>query len=456
MKNTQIFLLATCLIASNHFTKAQSVAPVNGDWSGILKTPGGNLDLIFKIKQDKQNITVKMDVPAQRAKDLPANKSSLKGDSISIGFSMMQAVYKGVFIKDSAYIRGTWEQAGNVLPLKLTRYEKKVPIMQRPQEPQPPFSYNSEEVKFDNAKAQIKLAGTFTWPKDKNNCPVVILITGSGPQDRNEELMGHKPFLVLADQLSKNGIAVLRFDDRGVGESGGNFSSATTMDFATDVEAAYQYVLTRKEIDPKKIGLLGHSEGGLIAPMVASRNPTINFVVMLAGPGVKGSEVIALQSVALSKAMDMDPIEIKKNDVLNRKIYALALKNAAGADDSIQALLKTAGMADAEAKAQSKAVLSPWFRGFIASDPAVYLSKLTCNVFAINGKKDVQVVYKENLEAIEKNLTHTKSHQTKAYDELNHLFQHAISGAPSEYVSIDETMSPEVLSDITNWILQLK
>ncbi len=456
MKRIQMAFIASCLAATSNFSYAQESPAIGGGWSGVLKTPGGNLDLIFKIVQEKNTIHVKMDVPAQHAMAIQASKSVLKGDSLVIGFDMMQAIFKGKYVKDSAYFKGVWQQGAISLPINLSKYLIKEPLLSHPQEPKPPYNYNKEDISFENTKAKIKLAGTFTWPKLKRNVPVVILITGSGPQNRDEELMGHKPFLVLADYLTSNDIAVLRFDDRGVGASGGTFSTATSNDFASDVEAAIQYLMKRKEIDVKKIGLIGHSEGGLIAPMVASQSKDVAFVVMLAGPGVKGSEVIALQATAIGKEAGMTPEELKTAGDLNRKIYAIAMRNSVKAADSIKFLMKETGMDDQSIKAQTQSILSPWYRGFLASDPTLYLSKVDCPFFALNGKKDLQVVYKENLAGIEKALVNNKNHQVKAYDGLNHLFQHCASGAPSEYGTIEETMSQEVMSDIGNWILLLK
>ena len=450
------YLLMFLVMTSVSSIAQKNYNTIKGIWQGTITTTAGSLAMIMKIKPTETSISVNLDVTAQMAKDVPSTGGKFKNDSLVIEYSMMRAKYRGTMTSDSNLIVGVWEQAGVVFPLQLNRTQKVPEPVRHSQEPLKPYSYNEEEIVFVNAKAKVTLAGTFTSPKNKQNCTTVILISGSGPQSRNEELLGHKPFLILADHLTKNGIAVLRFDDRGVGQSSGDFSSATSYDFSTDVEAAFAYLQTRKEVNKKSIGLIGHSEGGLIAPMLASRKKEIGFVVLLAGPGIKGSELLALQGAALSNAAGVSAEKIEKNKLLNHKIYELAIKKSLGASDSILKLLKAEGLTESAAKAQLKSLQTPWFNYFLAADPSVYLSKLSCRVMAINGKKDLQVPFQENLDAIEVNLQKAgnKNYNVKAYADLNHLFQHCTTGLPGEYGSIDETMSLEVLNDVSDWILK--
>lgn len=449
-----IFALAAILIL--HVGVAQKeLTYVIGTWQGTITTAAGDLGLAFKIKSSGNALSTKMDVPAQMAKDIPASATKSRNDSLLIEFGMLRAKFRGRKTGDTNVISGNWEQNGAVYTLTLKRSDQVPVIVKRSQEPTKPYAYNEEEISFPNENAKIKLAGTFTYPKNKINCPAVILITGSGPQNRNEEILGHQSFMVLADYLSNRGIAVLRFDDRGVGESSGNFADATSADFASDVEAAMRYLKTRKEINTKSIGLLGHSEGGLIAPMVAARSKETAFIILLAGPGLRGSDLLALQSEALSRASGMDETQIKSNKELNLKLYAMALSKSSDASDSIAKYLINAGLSEQVAQTQASQLMAPWLQYFLAFDPATSLSKTHCPVLAINGKKDLQVPYQENLEAIALNLKKAgnKKVTVKAYDDLNHLFQHCKTGLPKEYGEIDETISPEVLADVSAWIL---
>jgi len=339
----------------------------------------------------------------------------------------------------------------------------------RSQEPTGPFPYYSEDVKFENNVDKISLAGTLTLPKKEGVFPVVILISGSGPQDRNEELMGHKPFLVLADHLTRKGIAVLRFDDRGTAESTGNFKTATSVDFARDVESAVKYLQTRKEINKKQIGLIGHSEGGIIAPMVAAASKDIHFIVLLAGTGIRGDQLLLLQQELIGKASGISDADLQKTKAINKGVFDIILKS--NNDQSLKNELTTylgrsmkdipesvkpAGMNENDyVKLQVNQLTIPWMNYFIKYDPAPTLEKVRCPVLAINGEKDLQVPAKINLEAIGYALKKggNKKVTTKILPGLNHLFQECTTGSPSEYAKIEQTFSPVALDEITNWIL---
>jgi len=267
---------------------------ISGVWHGVLKVQGTQLSLIFHINQAEQGYISTMDSPDQGAKGIAVTSTSFVNNTLKMEITEAGILYEGS-LNEERVIIGTFHQRGNSFPMNLSREKiEKVEVI-RPQEPAKPYPYYSEEVKFSNPKADAVLAGTLTLPQKEGNFPAVILITGSGPQNRNEEMRGHKPFLILADHLTRNGIAVLRFDDRGTAESTGIYKGATTLDFADDVESTIQYLQTRSEIDKNHIGLAGHSEGGIIAPLVAAINDDVDFIVLMAGTGIQGDQLLLLQ-----------------------------------------------------------------------------------------------------------------------------------------------------------------
>jgi len=313
-------------------------------------------------------------------------------------------------------------------------------------------------VIIDNVHDGVKLAGTLTMPSEGKAFAAVVLITGSGPQDRNEEILGHKPFLLIADYFTRQGIAVLRYDDRGTAKSTGNFSASTTADFANDAEAAIAFLQTRKEIDPHKIGLLGHSEGGMIAPMIASRNKDVAFIVLMAGPGLKGSDLLLLQTAGVARSMGASDMQIALASGMNKKIYAWAQLEGTAGTDSITVFLIKSGQSKEVAEKNAKIATSAWLKYFLALDPAPYLSKVTCPVLAINGTKDIQVPCKEDLEVIRTNLEKAgnKHFTIHEFEGLNHLFQHCIKCTVGEYGTLEETMDPEVLKYMGDWLKTYK
>lgn len=342
----------------------------------------------------------------------------------------------------------------------------------RPQEPKAPFNYTSEDVFFINYQADsIKLAGTLALPKNKKNPVVVILISGSGPQNRNSEVkqFKHSPFLVLSDYLTNNGIAVLRFDDRGIAESEGNFNTATSFDFASDVEAAIAYLKTRNDIDTSKIGLIGHSEGGLIAPIVASRNNDVAFVVSLAGTGVNGAIVLESQSRKAGELAGISKLQLDENEKLTNLIYGIIQSNT---DEEVIKSKITKSLndfkvnnpaspiaphiSDAMIEQQLGILKSEWIINFIRIEPKDYLEKTTCPVLALNGSKDFQVLPKINLKGIKNALEIAGNSDVtiKELEGLNHLFQTAKTGSMQEYSIIEETFSPMALEITRDWILE--
>ncbi len=440
-----------------------SAQDISGDWNGVLKVPSQELPIVFHVSKQNGDYITTMDSPAQGAKDLATDKTTFKNNELEIVLSKLMIVYKGFLENDT--IKGTFTQGGMPIPLNLVKGKFK--FKSKPQEPSKPYPYLSEEINFKNSKAgNIKFSGTLTLPKGIKKPPVAILISGSGPQDRNEELLGHKPFLILSDHLTKKGIAVLRYDDRGVAGSEGDFSKATTYDFASDVEAAVAYLKTREDVvDIKNIGLIGHSEGGMIAPLVASKNMEIAFCVLLAGPGINGKEILLTQTRKAYELVAIPESEINLNEKYMDQIYDIC-KNYQGeeSDKQISDLFhkikdESSGVLKAQftnetIKNTIKQLTTPWMITFINFDPDVYLSKTTCSVLAINGEKDSQVLSKMNLNGIEKSLikSENKDITTMELKDLNHLFQTSTTGSFSEYAIIEETFSPVALNIISDWI----
>jgi pimeloyl-ACP methyl ester carboxylesterase len=442
---------------------------VEGIWEGPLKISVIELRLAFKIKKDKDGkLTATMDSIDQGAKDVPIAEVSFAGRKLTIADPKFKAKFVGTLAEDGQSIKGEFEQAGLRLPLELKRVEK-VSTLNRPQTPKPPFPYPTEDVTFGNRKADIKLAGTLTRPKGDGPFPAVVLISGSGAQDRDETVFGHKPFLVISDHFAKNGIAVLRFDDRGVGKSGGKQEGATSADFATDAHAAVKYLQTRKEIDPKRIGLMGHSEGGLIAPMVAAEHPKdVGFIVLLAGPGLPGDAVLRAQLEALLKASGEKPEKIELMKRLQRAAVTAVMKAAPdkGKDEAKEAVTKFLdSLTESERKSLDldKApvdslvgrVADPWMAYFFKYDPRTTLGRVRCPVLAVNGELDLQVVPGANLAAIETAVKAGGNEKvtTKQLPKLNHLFQTANTGLPNEYGQIEETFDAEALKYLAEWVL---
>lgn len=437
---------------------------VTGDWNGALKVNGTQLRIVFHISKTGAGYSATMDSPDQGAKGIPVTTTTFADSKIKLEMVNLRAEYQGT-LKENKF-EGIFRQNGMEFPMTLSREKE---IVKRPQEPAKPYPYVSEEVTFRNEKAGIVLAGTLTLPKQEAPSPAVILITGSGPQNRDEELMGHKPFLVISDWLTRSGLAVLRFDDRGVGQSTGVFGTATTADFATDVESAISYLKTRKEIDQRKIGLMGHSEGGIIAPMVAARTKEVRFIVLLAGTGIRGDKLMLLQQELIAKASGVSEADIQKTREINTKAFELILTNkpteilTAELTRMVRADLKATpddqkpkGMSEEDLiNLQVKRTINPWMLYFLRYDPAPALEKVKCAVLAVNGGKDLQVPSKVNLPAIEKALKRggNKDYIVKEFPGLNHLFQECKTGALAEYAEIEQTFSPVVLDEIARWIL---
>lgn len=430
-------------------SKPAAPSDIDGDWLGTLYAGGMKLRVVFHIANTGDGLTATMDSPDQGAKGLPATAVTRNGAALKIELKQIGGVFEGAIAKDLASIEGTWSQPGGKLPLTLKRVKDASGLerRRRPQEPAKPYPYREEEVAYENKAAGVKLAATLTIPPGPGPFPAVLLITGSGPQDRDESLMGHKPFLVLADALTRKNICVLRADDRGTGSSTGDFGAATTVDFAADAEAGLAFLKQRPEADPSRLGLIGHSEGGIIAPMIAARNPDVAFIVLMAAPGVPGDEILISQTRALAG---------EANVPLEREILTLVKQEKDNAALERKLRDKLGGkLPEAQLAAQMRMIASPWFRHFLEYDPAAALAKVTCPVLAITGEKDVQVDPKLNLPVIRKSLeaAGNKRFEAEELPGLNHLFQTAKTGAPTEYGEIEETMAPAALDKIATWIL---
>jgi len=444
------------LLSSLTSTLAQDIS---GKWLGLLKIQGMELDLYFNISKEENTYSATMDVPKQGAKAIPVTAVELKDSTINISIGALGMTYVGIIQNDSL-ISGEFNQRGTLLPLDLKRVDGTAGKLVRPQTPKAPFPYLEENIVFKNTKDNISLSGTLSLPTDKTGFPTVILISGSGPQNRNSEIFGHQPFWVIADYLTRQGIGVLRFDDRGIAESEGDFSTATSFDFAEDVKAAVTYLKSRKDISPNNIGLIGHSEGGLIAPIVANEPNNVNFIVLLAGPGLPGKELLLLQKATIEKAGQVPPAITNRGQEIMGGAYNRVIEKAPNdptLKDSLTAYFRASYdnlIPEDQLHSLVQQISSPWMINFIKHDPVPILQKVTIPVLAINGEKDLQVPPQENLAAIEAALKKggNTNVTTKEFPNLNHLFQNCETGLVNEYGNIEETFSEEVLSEISDWI----
>ncbi len=468
-----IFMMGSLLLVNSSPADSQTKQgrPVAGNWQGTLDAGGSKLRVVFHVTvSDSGTLAGRLDSPDQGAFGIPVTAVTATGDSIKMVIPAISGSYDGRLSADNSTIEGQWKQAGASFDLNLTRSAEKI-TMNRPQEPKPPFPYRSEDVTFRNSEQGIKLAGTLTMPEGSGPFPAAILITGSGPENRDEELFGHKIFLVIADYLTRRGVAVLRYDDRGVGGStGGRWDSYTTADYATDVTSAIRFLKSRSEIDPSKIGLIGHSEGGIIGPMVASKSRDVAFVVMLGGTGCTGAELLPRQ-VRLLETADSTPVEKVEEDVARmEKIASIAGsgKDSVEIANELKEYLSSTysewGAAFRKSGADSTQLIdrqvaafdAPWFRFFMTYDPIPALERVRCPVLAMGGSLDFQVPAKDNLTLIGNALKTggNNDYTTRLMPGLNHVFQHAATGSESEYSRIEETFSPEALKLMGDWITE--
>ncbi len=415
MKNIFFAVLLTMTAMTAH-AQVNTTTALLGAWSGKLNVGAMSLTLVLHLEQADGYVKVSLDSPDQGAKGIPAFKEYLSDDSLAVKVETIGMDYQAR-LKDGK-LDGTFSQNGFSTKLVLT---KGVAEVKRPQTPKPPYPYTTEEVTFRNETDGATLAGTLTWPvgydKNAKKKPIVLLmVSGSGRQNRDEEMFGHKPFLVIADYLARQGIATLRYDDRATGKSvGGEVKNATTKDFSRDAAAGIAFLRCNKAFS--KVGILGHSEGGSIAFMLGAQKK-VDFIVSLAGPGVKGDTLLAAQG---------------------NRILALSGQPAK--------------MTVEKYRQQEAVQQTPWLKWFCDYNPSDDIRNTSCPVFALNGDRDCQVLSSLNLEAIRSLLPESKRNMIKKYPALNHLFQHCATGLPTEYGQIEETISPEVLEDIAKWIL---
>jgi len=450
------FKRATTPIKGEH--KSAKPSDIDGTWAGTLDTGMGKLRVVFHILNSEDGLIATMDSPDQGAKGIPTSSVIRSGASLKIEAKGIKGSFDGKISSDLSTIDGTWTQNGSSMPLTLKRTKDQAAIeTKHPQVPTKPYPYREEEVIYDNKTQNVTLAATLTIPQGTGPFPGVVLITGSGAQDRDESLLGHKPFLILADYLTRHGIAVLRADDRGTGKSTGDFSKATTADLATDTEAGVAYLKMRREVNAHKIGLIGHSEGGVIAPMVAARDSDVAYIVMMAGTGVPGDRVLPAQAEAIQIANGAKPEQAAKDASKEQEILELveSQKDPAALDKELRDKMK-GEVPDAQIGMQISQVTSVWMRYFLTYDPATALRRVKCPVLVLNGSLDKQVLPDQNLPAIDKALEEAgnKHFEIEELPGLNHLFQTAKTGSPAEYAQIEETMSPIAMDKISNWILK--
>ena len=436
------------------FMAMSAEAQIEGYWKGEIDLGVQKLETAFDIKAAENGYAATFDVPAQGAYDIPVDETTFQDGHLELRMNALSATYSGV-LKEST-IEGEFTQHGMTFPLNLVKAEKKEQKKARPQDPLPPFKYHIEEVTFVNEKEGNKLVGTLTIPEGKGPFPAMVLVSGSGQQDRDEELMNHRPFWVIADYCALHGIAVLRYDDRGIGGSEGEVKDATSMDFSYDAEAAFDYLRERKEINTSKVGILGHSEGGIINFMVSARRPEVAFLVSLAGPSVNGIEVLKEQQKAILRVSGMTEEAVQFNSNTNAQMFDIieASSSREEADSLLRQLLKGWGYNEELTEQTVSQMASPWMYYFLKYDPTDAIVKTNCPALLLNGSKDLQVIASQNLPNYEKIITeHGKTNLIlRELPDLNHLFQHCETGSPNEYFEIEETISPEVLEMIVEFV----
>ena len=439
---------------------------VAGHWEGHIEIPGQPIAVKVNLAIDESDWRGTIDIPAQGAKGLPLSEIHVaeEGEGMRVKFSIRGVPGNPTFdgTLQGGVINGTFSQGGVTFGFRLSREIVSDPV--RPQEPKPPFPYQIEEVAFQNG--DINLAGTLTVPQGDGPFPAVLLISGSGLQDRDETVFGHKPFWVLADHLSRTGIAVLRVDDPGIGKSAPHPEPPTTADFATDVEAGVTFLKRDDRIGT--VGLIGHSEGGIIAAIVASRRDDIGFVVLMAGPGVPGAELLLKQNERIFDGMGI--VGERKETLLTLldRLFTTLTSDMTEdemrqqVDEIVRKQFEINGIPPAQqdetqVQAAVEQVLNPWMRYFLAFDPRPALEATRVPVLALNGELDVQVDAEQNLTAIDAALEKGGNHNVTLHrlPKHNHLFQRAKTGLINEYAVIEETISPEVLDLIRDWIVSV-
>lgn len=429
-----------------------------GSWRGSIEVQGTQLPLVFHLTEDDGGAWQgKLVSPAQSSAHLPLSKVEVFGDSLRLAAASLGLSYAGRRVDDST-INGVFAQGPLRAPLTLRRFVEKVRL--RPQTPEPPYGYDTLDVEFTNSFDGTTLAGTVTTPRGKGRFPAVILVTGSGPQDRDETIEGHRPFKVIADYLTKRGIVVLRYDERGVGQSTGNYTKSTIGDFSKDAIAAIDFLRGQSKVNPKKIGIVGHSEGALIAKLIAGQQSAeLNFIALLAGPAIPIDSLMVLQAYEIGRLGGMNERQLQQAKVINRKNFAI-VKSELGDEHAYRQLLANMSSIIPEPtqaqKNEFRMMVMPSYRYFMRIDPVPFISKIKIPVFAAFGTKDIQVPFAANMESLTDNLPPNRQNRLQVYEGLNHLFQNARTGAISEYAELEETFDTDVMRDLADWILRLK
>jgi pimeloyl-ACP methyl ester carboxylesterase len=469
MKN-YLSLTLLCLVLTVPALAQPASGSLAGNWLGTLDIGGGaKLRFILKVEQVESGYTAKFDSVDQGARDLPIESITLNGNKVTFVAPKFGMSYEGTLNEKNDEITGTFKQGAGSTGFVFKRIAE-IPDTKRPQQPSKPYPYNEVEVSYRNVGDNVKLTGTLTLPQGEGKFPAVLLISGSGSQDRDSTVFGHRPFLLLSDYLTRRGIAVLRVDDRGLGGSDLGSLSVTSENFMHDVLAGVSFLKHRKDIDPQRIGLIGHSEGGMIAVMSAARSKDIAFIVSLAGMGQTGDEVIQTQTALMQQAAGIDSDTVSNAVSLMKSLNGIVKTETDGKriEAGIEAAIatQTAAMDEAQRKAFAHVASSikdkmvmfklPWYRYFVLYDPEPDLKKVKVPVLALNGELDLQVAWKENLDRIAAGLKAggNKDVTVKAFPRLNHLFQTSQTGLPAEYVKIEETISPLVLETIGRWLTE--
>lgn len=443
-----VALLQSCLGYTQSF---------EGIWKGSLQVQGISLPLEFELHKGAEQWTATMKSPAQSQAKIPVTTVRIEGDSIWMEVASIRLRYEGKLQRNRS-IDGTVSQNGIDFPMTLSKTDASV-ARKRPQLPQPPYGYDTVDIVFSGEYDDVKLAGTITMPKEGDQLPAVVLVTGSGPQDRDETIMGHKPFKVIADYLTKNGILVLRYDERGVGASTGNYPKSTIGDFSRDAIAAVGFLQQYERVDPTRIGIVGHSEGALIAQLIAGESSAdLGFIGLLGAPAIPIDSLMLMQAYQIGKLAGMPEDKLQQAKEVNRRNFA-AVKSDLGDEHAYRQILENMSSQmpnlSENQKNEIKMMLLPAYRYFMRIDPVPFIKRIHIPVFAAFGTKDVQVPFAPNLESLTDNLPKNEKNILKAYDGLNHLFQKAETGAVSEYIDIEETFNEQVLSDLAHWINNL-
>lgn len=440
------------------------------NWYGELKISTQLLPITLKIEQNPDSTIILMGSPSQTKEMFGVTKQRLMDDSIVFSIKKMGVIFRGKYNETKDTIKGTFKQGLMSQDLSFGK-TKNIYELNRPQEPKPPYPYIEEEVSFNVKGVNYDFKGTLTLPSKDKTYPCVILITGSGLENRDEEVFGHKPFKVLADYLTRHGIAVFRYDDRGWGSDSKDSTiiNATTLDYAIDAQAAIDLISKHPNIDNNNIGMLGHSEGGAIVSICASKNKDLKYIILFAGQGMKGIDVLLQQNKAYFEkanapqhAIDFQLSTIKEiyrlieknqdNEIIEKKMNKWFDKELKKLDESQR---KEIQFSNQDVRKQFvKSLTSNWMRTFLMLDPAYYLKQVHQPVLAMNGTKDIQVLYQYNLPAIEKALKKAKNNNYKIYTAvgMNHLFQESTTGMIDEYSKIEQTISPIILSQIRDFI----